>query len=207
MGVISLWLHTKAIAAMVDGLQIGCNPADGILLFKGCDDTFAVAVCVAAEPQHMVYFRLRKLMPSKLRVPMEHIFGSWLRVPMEHIFSGWLRVRLEHIFGGGLRVPMEHIFGGKLRVRLEHIVSGGLRVPMEHIFSGWLRVPMEHIFSGGLCVRLEHIFSGWLRVRLEHIPRRDFLRHQRKLNRGRFVRKRESSRFFQLCHFPFFIIT
>ena len=136
----------KAIAAMVDGLQIGCNPADGFLLFKGCDDTFAVAVCVAAEPQHMVYFRLRKLMPSKLRVPMEHIFGSWLRVPMEHIFGSGLRVRLEHIRSGGLRVPMEHIL------------------------------------------------------------RRHFLRHQRKLNRGRFVRKRESSRFFQLCRFPFFII-
>ena len=137
----------KAIAAVVDGLQIGCNPADGFLLFKGCDDTFAVAVCVAAEPQHMVYFRLRKFMPAEPCVPMEHIFGGGLRVRLEHIFGGWLRVRLEHIRSGGLR------------------------------------------------------------VRLEHIPRRDFLRHQRKLNRGRFVRKRESSRFFQLCRFPFFIIT
>ena len=99
----------KAIAAVVDGLQIGCNPADGFLLFKGCDDTFAVAVCVAAEPQHMVYFRLRKFMPAEPCVPMEHIFGGGLRVRWNTSSAAGCVFDWNICRSGGLRVRLEHI--------------------------------------------------------------------------------------------------
>ena len=53
--------HTaKAIAAVVQRFQYLSNLSGGFLLFKGRNHTLSLAICVAAQPQHMVNFRLGK---------------------------------------------------------------------------------------------------------------------------------------------------
>ena len=47
-------------AAVVDGLQISRNLWNRLLLLKFSNDTLPKAVCVAAQPQHMVDVRLGK---------------------------------------------------------------------------------------------------------------------------------------------------
>ena len=53
--------HTaKAIAAVVQRFQYLGNLSGGFLLFKGCNHTLPLAVCIAAQTQHMVNVVLGK---------------------------------------------------------------------------------------------------------------------------------------------------
>ena len=52
--------HTaKAIAAVVQRFQYLGNLSGGFLLFKGCNHTLPLTVCIAAQTQHL------KLLPKK----------------------------------------------------------------------------------------------------------------------------------------------
>ena len=47
--------HTaKAVAAVVQRFQYLGNLSGGFLLFKGCNHTLPLTVCIAAQTQHMV---------------------------------------------------------------------------------------------------------------------------------------------------------
>ena len=53
--------HTaKAVAAVVQRFQYLGNLSGGFLLFKGCNHTLPLAVCIAAQTQHMVNIILGK---------------------------------------------------------------------------------------------------------------------------------------------------
>lgn len=53
--------HTaKAVAAVVQRFQYLGNLSGGFLFFKGCNHTLSLAVCIAAQTQHMVNIILSK---------------------------------------------------------------------------------------------------------------------------------------------------
>ena len=53
--------HTaKTVAAMVQRFQYLGNLSGGFLFFKGCNHTLPLAVCIAAQTQHMVDVILSK---------------------------------------------------------------------------------------------------------------------------------------------------
>ena len=46
--------QAKAIAAVIQRFQYLGNLSGGFLLFKGCNHTLPLTVCIAAQTQHMV---------------------------------------------------------------------------------------------------------------------------------------------------------